>query len=777
MEACNAVEREVDKVLSKFSTISEHADRVLRYITNCIEALKKEYDDGPSDHELTATQILILKQSLNKVRSTVQKLTTDHRDLHSTVSKVGKAIDRPKGIQESKSLPSKALQESKSLQSQGLQESKSLPSKDLQESKSLPFQGLQESKSLPSQGLQESKSLPSQGLQESKSLPSQGLQESKSLPSQGLQESKSLPSQGLQETKILPSKDLQEIKILPSKDPQEIKILPSNDLQEIKSLPSQGIQESKSLPSKDLKESKSLPSQGLQESKSLPSQGLQESKSLPSQGLQESKSLPSQGLQESKSLPSQGLQESKSLPSQGNQKSKRLPSKGLQESKSLTSKDLQESKSLSSQGRQSNILPSQGRQENDNPDSPDSNFVSDFASTSREDVFSTPEQEAGLKVEDEGKEPFSELNQILDCLKLRDLGPALQWACAHRESLEAQNSSLEFKLHRLQFIDHIQRGPAGQGEAINYARTHFQQFVNRHEKEEGTILAMEKLMLIKEGPMLLEKGPMIIEEGTTLIEKGPMLVEEGNMLTEEGTTLVEKGPMIAEEGTMLVEKGPMIAEEGTMLVEKGPMIAEEGTMLVEKGPMIAEEGTMLVEKGPMIAEGDNASRGKNYSIRKLQSLMGMFLYLPHGISSSPYSHLLDPNMWVEIYDVFTRDACSLLGLSVDSPLSVCVNAGCTALPALLNIKQVMLQRQVTGIWNGKDELPIEIDLGQDSRYHSVFACPILRQQSTENNPPMRLICGHVISRDALNKLSNGNKLKCPYCPIEQSPSDARLIYF
>ncbi|CAG2055093.1 unnamed protein product, partial [Timema podura] len=94
MEACNAVEREVDKVLSKFSTISEHADRVLRYITNYIEALKKEYDDGPSDHELTATQILILKQSLNKVRSTVQKLTTDHRDLHSTVSKVGKAIDR-----------------------------------------------------------------------------------------------------------------------------------------------------------------------------------------------------------------------------------------------------------------------------------------------------------------------------------------------------------------------------------------------------------------------------------------------------------------------------------------------------------------------------------------------------------------------------------------------------------------------------------------------------------------------------------------------------------
>lgn len=77
----------------------------------------------------------------------------------------------------------------------------------------------------------------------------------------------------------------------------------------------------------------------------------------------------------------------------------------------------------------------------------------------------------------------------------------------------------------------------------------------------------------------------------------------------------------------------------------------------------------------------------------------------------------------------------------------------------------------------------------------MFACPILRQQSTENNPPMRLICGHVISRDALNKLCSGNKyviiycncidsllfyvcrMKCPYCPMEQSPADAKLIYF
>lgn len=52
---------------------------------------------------------------------------------------------------------------------------------------------------------------------------------------------------------------------------------------------------------------------------------------------------------------------------------------------------------------------------------------------------------------------------------------------------------------------------------------------------------------------------------------------------------------------------------------------------------------------------------------------------------------------------------------------------------------------------------VEIDLGKECRFHSVFACPILRQQSSDSNPPVRLVCGHVISRDALNKLTNSNK--------------------
>ena len=68
--------------------------------------------------------------------------------------------------------------------------------------------------------------------------------------------------------------------------------------------------------------------------------------------------------------------------------------------------------------------------------------------------------------------------------------------------------------------------------------------------------------------------------------------------------------------------------------------------------------------------------------------MGALMFSGPKLESSPYKHLLDSSLWHEIGDLFVKDACLLMGLSVDSPLAVAVNAGCTALPALLNIKQV-----------------------------------------------------------------------------------------
>lgn len=88
--------------------------------------------------------------------------------------------------------------------------------------------------------------------------------------------------------------------------------------------------------------------------------------------------------------------------------------------------------------------------------------------------------------------------------------------------------------------------------------------------------------------------------------------------------------------------------------------------------------------------------------------MGMLLFVQNGIDASPYSEVLDNEMWLEIYEQFNRDACKLLGVVEESALTTCVNAGCTAIPALLNIKNMMKDKQVNSIWSARDELPVSI---------------------------------------------------------------------
>lgn len=46
MEACLAVEKEVDKVISKFDVINDHAKRVLSDLMKQVESLKEELQNG-----------------------------------------------------------------------------------------------------------------------------------------------------------------------------------------------------------------------------------------------------------------------------------------------------------------------------------------------------------------------------------------------------------------------------------------------------------------------------------------------------------------------------------------------------------------------------------------------------------------------------------------------------------------------------------------------------------------------------------------------------------
>ena len=56
-----------------------------------------------------------------------------------------------------------------------------------------------------------------------------------------------------------------------------------------------------------------------------------------------------------------------------------------------------------------------------------------------------------------------------------------RWSESNREQLQQHNSSLEFKLHRLRFIEYVERGVCAQSDAVQYAKN-FAPFAAAHSK-------------------------------------------------------------------------------------------------------------------------------------------------------------------------------------------------------------------------------------------------------------------------------------------------------
>jgi E3 ubiquitin-protein transferase RMND5 len=133
-------------------------------------------------------------------------------------------------------------------------------------------------------------------------------------------------------------------------------------------------------------------------------------------------------------------------------------------------------------------------------------------------------------------------------------------------------------------------------------------------------------------------------------------------------------------------------------------------------------------------------------------------------SKSPYHEAFSLNSlyWPQVEDSFREQFCSLLGFSSDSPLKIAVTAGTIALPVLLKMSSIMREKRTE--WTSEGELPVEIPLPDAYRFHSIFTCPVSKEQSTEENPPMLLTCGHCLCKNSLLKLAkaDGQKIKCPY---------------
>lgn len=179
--------------------------------------------------------------------------------------------------------------------------------------------------------------------------------------------------------------------------------------------------------------------------------------------------------------------------------------------------------------------------------------------------------------------------------------------------------------------------------------------------------------------------------------------------------------------------------------------------------------------GALLYAKQNFGRFQSRHLREIQQLASAMVYAPN-LAESPYRAVFaSDTAFSDVAASFTREFCSLLGLSAESPLYVAATAGALALPRLL--KYTSAARAKGTAWTTADELAFETPLPARMMYHSIFVCPVSKEQTTDANPPMIIPCGHVLARDTLTQLckTNSTRFKCPYCPSDGNTKDARQI--
>jgi hypothetical protein len=74
------------------TSVCELSEAKLLKYDFCVTSCTAASCGGPC--ELSAAQLLLINQCIKKVKDTCARLSSDHKDLHGMVSKVGKAIDK-----------------------------------------------------------------------------------------------------------------------------------------------------------------------------------------------------------------------------------------------------------------------------------------------------------------------------------------------------------------------------------------------------------------------------------------------------------------------------------------------------------------------------------------------------------------------------------------------------------------------------------------------------------------------------------------------------------
>ena len=151
----------------------------------------------------------------------------------------------------------------------------------------------------------------------------------------------------------------------------------------------------------------------------------------------------------------------------------------------------------------------------------------------------------------------------------------------------------------------------------------------------------------------------------------------------------------------------------------------------------------------------------------IQSLMSSLVFTG---SQSPYSHIYSESEWNLLIFKAISYYCEYLKLPSSSTLSKIMEVSITALNKLNSID----------VKDFTNELPCEIELDHKFIYHSIFYCPIAKEICINDNIPILLGCGHMISKNAFDKIIKNliprSTPKCPTCMQEITNSTNVSLY-
>ena len=131
--------------------------------------------------------------------------------------------------------------------------------------------------------------------------------------------------------------------------------------------------------------------------------------------------------------------------------------------------------------------------------------------------------------------------------------------------------------------------------------------------------------------------------------------------------------------------------------------------LFTNGPLRCGLSTMYERQQAALSYARQELRGfQARYLHEIQQLIGAMAFSSN-LQQSPYRHIFHKNdAWDELATSFTREFCSLLGLSADSPLFIASTAGAIALPTLLKLQTIMKEKRTE--WTTQHELPVSIAL-------------------------------------------------------------------